>query len=287
MRIASYESSEGSSFGLISERGVIDAGRRTGLKSLKQWLERGQAPDLQVFASFGIDYSLSEIRFLQVIPDPEQLFCVGANYREHVQESRDLGIDRPVPKAPALFTRVPQSLVGHLEPILRPSVSNDLDYECELAVIIGRAGRYITKADALSHVAGYSCFNDGSIRDWQFHTTQILSGKNFPCTGGFGPWLTRADEIPDPQHLNIQTRLNGVVLQKANTRDMIFDIAAILVYVSSMLELRPGDIVATGTCAGVGMARKPQIWMKPGDVCEVEIEKVGVLTNNVSQEQSQ
>ena len=158
-----------------------------------------------------------------------------------------------------------------------------MDYECELAVIISKQGRYITEERALNHVAGYSCFNEASARDWQFHTTQITPGKNFFGTGGFGPWLVTADEIPDPQNLQIATRFNNVTMQDANTKDMIFNVAQIISYVSYLVDLKPGDVIASGTPSGVGFSRDPQVFMNTGDVCEIEIERVGILRNIVTE----
>jgi 2-keto-4-pentenoate hydratase/2-oxohepta-3-ene-1,7-dioic acid hydratase in catechol pathway len=225
---------------------------------------------------------VSEVEFLPLIPDAEQFICVGANYKDHLEEARAANNAQVASHDnPGIFIRVPQSLCGHMQPLILPSVSEQLDFECELAVIIGKRGRHIPKGKSFEHIVGFSCFNDGSVRDWQRHTSQVTAGKNFAATGAFGPWLVTKEEISAPLELQIRTLLNGEVMQRANTRDMIFDIPTIVSYVSQFLELRPGDVIATGTCSGVGMARKPPRWMKVGDVCEVEIEKVGTLVNPI------
>jgi 2-keto-4-pentenoate hydratase/2-oxohepta-3-ene-1,7-dioic acid hydratase in catechol pathway len=190
-----------------------------------------------------------------------------------------------LPKHPVIFQRFVSSWVAHKAPIVRPQVSHQFDYEAELVAVIGKGGRYIPKYKALEHVAGYSVFNDGSIRDYQMRTGQWLWGKNFDHTGGFGPEFVTANELPaGAVGLNIQCRLNGAVLQNANTRDMIFDVATLVAACSEGMALQPGDIIITGTPSGVGVARKPQVWMRPGDVCEIEVEGVGVLRNPVIDE---
>ena len=187
-----------------------------------------------------------------------------------------------LPTYPVLFHRFASSWVGHNQPIVRPRVSTQFDYEGELLVVIGKAGRYVGKGDALNHVAGYSVFNDGSIRDYQFKSAQWMMGKNFDRSGAFGPEFVTADELPaGAVGLRLQTRLNGAVMQDANTRDMIFDVATLVSVCSEPFALRPGDIIIAGTPSGVGFARKPPVFMKAGDVCEVEIEGVGLLSNPV------
>ena len=224
---------------------------------------------------------LSEIRFLPVIPRPEKIICVVRNYLDHHNEALASGLKREITEYPPIFLRVWRSQVGHNEPIIRPKVSDHLDWEGELAVVIGKAGRHISQADAWSHVAGYSIFNDVSVRDWQRHAQQIASGKNFVGTGPFGPWLVTPDNIGDPAKLKIETRVNGAVMQSSDTSMLIFPIPRLIEYCSTIFDLVPGDVVATGTPAGVGFARKPPIFLKPGDVVEVEIERIGVLRNPV------
>ena len=183
-----------------------------------------------------------------------------------------------------LFIRLTDTLLGHRQPVLKPTVSDHLDFEGELALVIGKGGRAISEADALSHVAGYTCFNDVSVRDWQRHTGQITPGKNFPASGPLGPWLVTADEIPDPARLTLTTRLNGEVVQNAPTDDLIFTVPVIIAYVSAFTPLAPGDVISTGTPGGVGFRRDPPLWMKDGDTIEVDISGIGTLSNPVVNE---
>lgn len=184
------------------------------------------------------------------------------------------------------FTRFADSQTAHNGPIVRPIASEKLDFEGELAVVIGRPARHVKAVDAFDYVAGCSCYNDGSVRDWQKHTIQFTPGKNFPSTGGFGPWLVTADELADPSALSLTTRLNGEVVQQATTDDLIFDIPTLIQYCSTFTELRPGDVIITGTTGGVGAFRQPPLWMKPGDVVEVEISRIGVLKNTIVDERA-
>ena len=224
---------------------------------------------------------LSDITFLPVIPKPEKIVCAVRNYMDHHQEVLAAGMQRELSEQPPIFLRVWRSQVAHGQPIVCPKVSDSLDWEGELAVIIGKGGRNIPEADAFEHVAGYACYNDGSIREWQFHAKQIASGTNFESTGGFGPWMVTADEIAPNQELKLVTRLNGEVVQSSHTGHMIFPIAKLISYASTIFTLVPGDVIATGTPAGVGWSRKPAWFMKPGDVCEVEIEGIGTLVNPI------
>jgi 2-keto-4-pentenoate hydratase/2-oxohepta-3-ene-1,7-dioic acid hydratase in catechol pathway len=227
---------------------------------------------------------LRELRYRPVVPDPEKIVCVVRNYLDHHQEAVNAGLQVSLAEYPPIFIRYARSQVGHGEPIIRPRVSEQLDWEGELAVIVGRKGRHIAEGDAMDHVAGYSVYNDASIREYQFHAKQIAAGKNFDGTGGFGPFLVTADEVKNPANLALQTRLNGVVMQSSSTRHMIFSIARIISYASQIFELSPGDVIVTGTPSGVGWSRKPPIFMKHGDVVEVEIENVGLLRNPVVNE---
>ena len=223
---------------------------------------------------------LAGITYLPPLQQPAKALAIGLNYKDHAAESRF-----ELPKHPVVFQRYPSSWVAHGQPLVRPKVSVQFDYEAELVAVIGRAGRHIPKAQALDHVAGYSLFNDGSIRDHQLRTPQWLLGKNFDATGAFGPVFVTADELPaGAVGLQIQCRLNGETLQNANTRDMIFDVATLVAACSEVMTLQPGDMLITGTPAGVGMARQPPVWMKAGDVCEVEIEGIGLLRNPVVDE---
>lgn len=224
---------------------------------------------------------VTQIKYLPPVLNPSKAIAVGLNYVDHAAESPY----KDPPKFPVLFQRYKSSWVAHDEDIVRPRVSKDFDYEGELVVVIGKAGRYISKENALDHVAGYSLFNDGSIRDYQLRITQWMMGKNFDRSGSFGPEFVTADELPPGAiGLRLQTRLNGQVVQDANTKDMIFDVATLINVCSEAMELQPGDIIISGTPAGVGMARKPQLYMKAGDVCEIEIEKIGILSNRVVDE---
>jgi len=283
MRLASYRIGGTASFGVVVASGIIDLGRRL----------EGRCTDLRDFLMLGdpsvaressmqgqIDYEVSEISWLPVIPVPSQILCVGLNYRAHAAE-----IGRKMEAHPVIFLRVAASQVGHMAPIIRPKVSSELDYEGELAVIIGRRGRHIVRTEAFGHIAGYSIYNDASLRDWQRHTHQYTPGKNFPGTGAFGPWIVTADEIPEPSALEISTRLNGRTVQHAPLTDLIFPIDEIVSYLSSFTELLPGDVILTGTPAGVGSMRKPPLWLKPGDTVEVEISRIGTLRNPVIQEE--
>ncbi|MEA2985052.1 MAG: hypothetical protein QOD94_1306, partial [Alphaproteobacteria bacterium] len=207
--------------------------------------------------------------------------CLGLNYLEHIKE----GFQKDnIPKFPTIFMRCTTSLVAHDQPILRPSMTDSLDFEAELVVIIGKRAKHLTMANALSCIAGYSCFNDGSVREFQRRTSQWDMGKNFDATGGFGPWMISADEVPPgAKGLKIESRLNGKVMQSDNTDNMMFPVAETLVDISQGMTLEPGDVIVTGTPSGVGFARKPPVWMNEGDVCEIEIEGVGLLRNPIKE----
>jgi 2-keto-4-pentenoate hydratase/2-oxohepta-3-ene-1,7-dioic acid hydratase in catechol pathway len=230
------------------------------------------------YLSAAADYQHSDITWLPVIPNPDKILCVGLNYQDHVVET-----GRDNTEQPAIFVRLPESQVGHRQPIARPRESTHLDYEAEIAVIIGKEGRRISQQRAWDHIAGYSCYNDGSVRDWQRHTVQWTAGKNFPRTGAFGPWMVTADEIPPGTKMTLSCRLNGKEMQRATTEQMIFKIPKIIEYVSTWATLAPGDVLVTGTPGGVGARRTPPVWMKPGDTVEVEIDKVGILINNIGE----
>ena len=226
---------------------------------------------------------LKGLKFGLPVARPGKIICLGLNYLDHVKEgpSRD-----NVPKFPSIFMRGLTSMVPHEQPIIRPKVSEQLDYEAEMMLVVGKRAKHLTLANATSIVAGYSCANEGSIREFQRKTTQWDMGKNFDRTGGFGPWMVTADELPaGGKGLKIQSRLNGTVMQSDNTDNMMFPVPEMLVYITQGMTLEPGDIIFTGTPSGVGHARKPNpIWMKDGDVCEVEIEGIGVLRNPIRDE---
>ncbi len=220
--------------------------------------------------------SIADAVWLPVIPTPGKILCVGLNYENHRKET-----GRAIVGHPTIFTRFSDSQTGHRAPIIAPPESEQLDYEGELAVVIGRAGRRIPAADALAYVAGYSCYNDGSIRDWQAHTIQFTPGKTWPDTGAFGPWLVTPDEFGALGPQRIQTRLNGELMQSAPLADMIFPVSKLIEYISTFTPLSPGDVIVSGTPGGVGAKRDPQVFMKPGDTVEVEIDGIGTLVNTI------
>ncbi|MGF6770561.1 acylpyruvate hydrolase [Paraburkholderia sp. GAS199] len=228
----------------------------------------------------GTKLNLGDIKYLPLVGESGKVLCVGINYKQHVEETGN-----KIPVNPTLFTRVFTSLIGHSASIVRPKASVQLDYEGELMVIIGKTARHVSKDDALQYVAGYTIFNDGSIRDFQFESPQWTVGKNFDATGAIGPVLVTADELPPGgAGLRLQTRLNGKVLQEALTSEMIYDVATTIAFLSKGITLEPGDAIAMGTPPGVGVAREPQMFMKAGDVCEIEIERIGILINSVVDE---
>ncbi|WP_060716696.1 fumarylacetoacetate hydrolase family protein [Agrobacterium vitis] len=228
----------------------------------------------------GRSVDLAEIEFLPPVSNASKVICVGLNYADHAAEGGS-----KVPDYPTVFARFNSSLIGHGAPLVCPKVSEQFDYEAEMVAIIGKGGRAISEAEALSHVAGYSVFNDGSVRDYQLRTPQWTIGKNFDGTGAFGPAFVTADELePGATGLRIQTRLNGRVLQDASTSDLVFSVARLVSLISAAMTLEPGDVIVTGTPAGVGLGHNPPIFMKEGDVCEIEIEKIGLLSNPVVKE---
>ncbi|MBB1605651.1 MULTISPECIES: fumarylacetoacetate hydrolase family protein [unclassified Pseudomonas] len=282
MKLMSFEHAGKASFGVAVGDGVFDLqhlleGRFADLKSLLE----GDGIALAAAAIEGRtpDLKLADVRFLPVIPNPGKIWCAGLNYGEHVRET-----GREISEKPMFFLRVADSQVGHDEAIPRPPESTRLDYEGEIAVIIGKGGRRIREEDAWEHIAGYACYNDGSVRDWQLHTAQWAPGKNFWRTGGFGPWMVTADEIEPGARLSLVTRLNGEEVQRATTDMMLHSIPRQIAYASTVAPLRPGDVFVTGTPGGIGAKRTPSLWMKPGDVVEVEVERVGILRNTIVDE---
>ena len=222
------------------------------------------------------EIAFSDVKLDLVVPNPDKIICVQLNY-----DMSGKGNTTRESEYPVIFTRYADSHVAHNEPIVNPASSNFLDYEGELAVVIGKAGRHIPQDRALSHVAGYTCYNDGSVRDWQRHTHQFTPGKNFPKSGSYGPWMLTADELRDPRQCRIVTRLNGQEMQNASVGTMYFPTEELIAYISTFTALNPGDIIATGTPAGVGFRRDPQVYMKPGDVLEIDISPIGVLRNPI------
>jgi len=278
MKLLSFAVGGKTSYGIVSGDGVIDLGKRSKHGSLRSALAADAIADLMAFEKAPTDYALGDVEILTPVPDAEKIICIGINYKGHILE-----MGRQLPEQPSVFLRLHSSLAAPGQSIVRPRISSDFDYEGELAVVIGKGGRHITRDDAMGHIAGYTCFNDGSVRDYQ-KKGSLAIGKNFERTGSCGPWLVTADEIGDPSALQLETRLNGGRVQHTGVDDLIFDIPAIIAYVSAAIALAPGDIIATGTPEGVAMGRTPPNWMQPGDVVEVEISKIGVLRNTVAQE---
>lgn len=282
MKLVSFTRENRPGFGAVKDNGIIDLGaafngRYADLKSLLA--DDAVSAASALAAERTPDFELSEVTLLPVIPEPGKIWCCGLNYHEHVQET-----NREVTEQPTFFLRFADSQVGHGQPIVRPKESTQLDYEAEIAVIIGKGGRRIREADVAEHIAGYACYNDATIRDWQRHTSQWEPGKNFWRTGGFGPWIVTADEIPFGTTMTLITRLNGQEMQRATTDMMIHSIARQIAYVSSVAPLQPGDVIVTGTPGGVGARRNPPVWMKSGDVVEIEVDRVGVLRNPIADE---
>lgn len=229
----------------------------------------------------GNTYQRAQVKLLPVVPNPGKILCVGLNYDSHRKEA-----GRAEAEHPAIFIRFADTLIAHQDPIIRPRISTALDYEGELALVIGKSGRYIPEAEALDYVAGYSCFNEASLRDWQKHNIQFTPGKNFPNTGAFGPYLITPDEVGNLEEQRVVTKLNGVILQDQPVSDMIWSVASIISYISSFTPLSPGDVIVTGTPGGVGFKRTPPVWMSPGDVVEVSVGTVGTLVNSIEDEPS-
>jgi 2-keto-4-pentenoate hydratase/2-oxohepta-3-ene-1,7-dioic acid hydratase in catechol pathway len=272
-----------SKWGSVKDGGIVDLGAvYPQFSSLADYIASQEFADRErLLRDVRPTLDLQAIKFEPVIPKAEKIICLSRNYLDHHKEAVAGGLDRKVTNYPPIFLRVWRSTVGHEQPLVLPRVSEQLDWEGELAVIIGRRGRHISEADAMNYVAGYSCFNEGSVRDYQHHAYQITPGKNFSGTGPFGPYLVTPDEIPEPANLGLETRVNGEVVQSSNTSNLIFSVARIISYCSTILELVPGDVLVTGTPSGVGWARAPQVWLKAGDRVEVEIEGVGLLSNLV------
>jgi 2-keto-4-pentenoate hydratase/2-oxohepta-3-ene-1,7-dioic acid hydratase in catechol pathway len=290
MKIVGFETDKGLGLGVVEGDTVIDlqavdakvpadlgavlAASNGDLKSLA---------DLAKKAPASAHRPLKGLKFALPVARPGKILCLGLNYLEHVKEgpSRD-----NIPKFPTIFLRCLTSMVPHEQPIIRPKASEQLDYEAEMMLIVGKRAKHLTMENATSCVAGYSCSNEGSVREFQRKTTQWDMGKNFDRTGGFGPWMVTADELPDAgKGLKIESRLNGKVMQSDNTDNMMFPVKEMLVYITQGLTLEPGDIIFTGTPSGVGHAQKPNpVWMKNGDTCEIEIEGIGVLRNPIKDE---
>ncbi len=278
MRFLSFSADGKDSFGAVSGDGVVTLNAKVGRPSLAAALAADGVEALRRAAHGATpDRKLADIKFLPVIPQPNKILCAGVNYRAHAaEESREL------PKQPSMFIRFTDTLVGHGGAMIRPKLSDNFDYEGELALVIGKAGRHIPAERALDHIAGYTIFVDGSVRDYQKFS--VTSGKNWPGTGPLGPWLVTTDEIPDPSKLMLTTRLNGQQVQHSGTDKLIYSIPQIVSFCSDFTALSPGDIIATGTPEGVGHGRKPPLWMKPGDTLEVEITGIGALRATIVDE---
>jgi len=282
MKLVSYRHQGRPGFGAVKGEDVVDLSKRlsdvsdlAALVSNRAVLEEAR----QLVDVSAVDFALSAIELEPVIPRANKIICVGINYVAHAAEA-----GRTVGKYPVIFHRFAQTLVAHGAPIIRPRVSDNFDFEAELAVVIGKGGSHIRAEEAMDHVAGYTCFNDASVRDWQFHTHQYGMGKNFRGTGSLGPWLVTADEIPDYRSLSIDGLLNGERMQTGKLSELAFDIPTLIAYVSQALDWQPGDILATGTPSGIGFKRQPPIFLKPGDTFDVVIPGVGTLSNPVADE---
>ena len=277
MRLMSFRRPDGTaSWGVARDDGVIDLGAcAPGLRHAL-WA----MASLQIEAQRTPDFSLDDITFLPPIPDPDKILCVGLNYVSHIREG-----GREPPAKPIIFTRFASSQVGHGQTMIRPNASETFDFEGELAVVIGRSCRHVTRQDVPQVIAGYACYNDGSIREWQRHSSQFTPGKNFVRSGAFGPWIGTPDEMGDIRKTTLLTRLNGEEMQRASVDDLCFDIPTLITYCSTFTRLEPGDVIVTGTTGGVGAYRTPPLWMQPGDTVEVEISGIGILRNPIGEEE--
>ena len=278
MKLLSFVAGGKECFGAASDDGVVTLNDKIGQPNLRAALAAGAMEAMrQAAQNAKPDHKLGDIIFLPLVPSPNKILCAGVNYRAHAAE-----VGRDLPKQPSLFIRFADTLIGHGGEMIRPTVSDNFDFEGELALVIGRPGRHIEAEHALDHVAGYTCFVDGSVRDYQKFS--VTSGKNFPGTGPLGPWLVTTDELPDPSRLTLTTRLNSQQVQHTTTDQLIYSIPQIIAFCSDFTALSPGDVIATGTPEGVGHGRKPPLWMKPGDVLEVEISGIGVLRARIVDE---
>ncbi len=280
MKIASFKVDGRTSYGVVDGKMLRQPGDefRSRFADLRAVIAADSLAELDA-NSDGESLSISDVQFLPVVPNPDKILCVGVNYRPHIEE-----MGRKIPDYPVVFVRFPGSQTGHGQAIIRPRVSEQYDYEGELAIVIGKRARHVGRSEALDCIAGYCCFMDGSVRDWQRHTPQFTAGKNFARSGSMGPWLVTLDEVPDPAELRLTTRLNGEVMQEGRLADLLFDIPTLIEYCSTFAELSPGDVIATGTPGGVGAARTPPVWLKHGDTLEVDIPGVGLLVNSVVDE---
>jgi len=284
LKLLSFATNGRASFGLAVERGIVDLGPRLGAEftSLAELLARDAVGAARRAAGETVDYAYDDVRFLPPIVAPEKIFCIGVNYRDRNEEYKDASA---APAYPSVFMRTPGSLVGHREPIVRPPESEQLDYEGEIAIVIGTAGRRIKREHARAHVAGVTCMNEGTIRDWVRHGKfNVTQGKNFARSGAAGPWLVTTDEFESFDDLHVSTRVNGDLRQNDTTANLSFSFAYLIEYLSTFAELRPGDVIATGTPIGAGARFDPPRYLVPGDTVEVEVGGVGVLSNPIADE---
>jgi 2-keto-4-pentenoate hydratase/2-oxohepta-3-ene-1,7-dioic acid hydratase in catechol pathway len=282
MKLLSFRDGERPAWGAVIGDEVADLSR-TQAPTLPDYIASGDYLNAASHAAAAsARLPLDGLLFDPVIPRPEKIVCAVRNYLDHHQEVVAAGLSSELSEYPPIFLRVWRSQVGHLQPIIRPTVSESLDWEGEMAVIVGVGGRDIPVVDARRHIAGYSCYNDASVREWQFHAKQIAAGKNFENTGAFGPWMVTADEVSLDDALKVETRLNGETMQSGDTSQLIFSVERLINYASTIFTLTPGDVIVTGTPAGVGWSRKPPRFMKPGDTVEVEIDGLGILVNPVT-----
>jgi 2-keto-4-pentenoate hydratase/2-oxohepta-3-ene-1,7-dioic acid hydratase in catechol pathway len=280
MRLLSFLLKKQVHVGVMKGDGIIDLGKHNVGRSVKHILQRGALGEVaELQEKLEADVSLDDVDLLPPVLKPNKILCIGVNYRKHVLE-----MGRELPGHPWVFVRFADSFVGHDADMIRPAVSENYDFEGELAVVIGRSAHRVPAASAMDYVAGYCCLNDGSIRDYQRHTGQFTAGKNFLSSGSMGPWLVTKDDVADAGNLQLETRLNGELMQSSSTGDLIFDIPALIEYCSTFTRLEPGDVIATGTPGGVGAARTPPVWMKPGDTIEVSVSRIGVLRNTIADE---
>lgn len=282
MKIVSFERNGQTGFGAVIGDKVVDlTGKIAGAQTLAALLASGKTGEAKAIVEGQAgDFALSQCTLLPVIPQPSKVLCVGLNYVAHAAEA-----GRKVGEYPVIFQRYADTLVAHGAPLLRPKVSKEFDWEGELAVVIGKGGSHISEANAMDHVAGYTIFNDASVRDWQFHTHQYGLGKNFRSSGALGPWMVTADEIPDYRALALRTVINGVEMQAGELHQLAFDIPRLISYASKALAWNPGDILATGTPSGIGFKRTPPIFLKPGDVVDITISEIGTLSNPIQDEE--
>lgn len=282
MRVISFEHAGHVGVGILTERGIVDVRRHLSRPSdsLRDLLMRGSLDEIRPLSTRAPDLATTDITYRPLIADPgAKLLCIGINYLPHM---REMGLK--LPEFPAVFVRFVDSLVGHEQPMIRPLVSEQYDFEGELAVVIGKRARHVPRDQAYEYVAGFSCFNDGSVRDYQRHGPQWTPGKNFHHSGAFGPCLVTLDEQPDPTKLRLRTTLNGQVVQDESIGELCCDVPHLIEYCSTWAELLPGDVIVTGTPGGVGAGRNPPLWMKNGDTVEVEISGVGTLRNTIRDE---